>query len=193
MPADCATVMFEPVRKLSLRCERMGGRPRLRPISCSRTNCSVRSSSPNTRARTPREGLIEWRTRCAATPSEEELEVARSPFLHRVVWFATAATGWTFAAPRAIHIWRQPLNVSQVVGVKGKLTIWVNGNRYVGNPADIRLRFHEDVQIDAGAPVIGPKTINRPGSAEPTGSRVSLGPGAGPRPRSEVPGGETSC
>ena len=58
-------------------------------------------------------------------------------------------------------IWRQPLNVRQVAGVKGKLTIWVNGNRYVGNPAEIRLRSHEDVQIDIGAPVIGPKTINR--------------------------------
>ncbi len=57
-------------------------------------------------------------------------------------------------------IWRQPLNVRQVAGVKGKLTIWVNGNRYVGNPAHIRLGFHEDVQIDVGAPLVGPKSIN---------------------------------
>ena len=62
------------------------------------------------------------------------------------------------------HLDFQPPEVqlrSQVAGVKGKLTIWVNGNRNVGNPADIRLRSHEDVQIDIGAPVIGPKAINR--------------------------------
>ena len=56
-------------------------------------------------------------------------------------------------------IWRQPLNVGQVAGVNGKPTIWVNGDRYVGNPANIRLGSHEDVQIDIGAPAIGPKTI----------------------------------
>jgi hypothetical protein len=66
----------------------------------------------------------------------------------------------TYSLGQFFAIWRQPLNARQVAGVKGKLTIWVNGKRYVGNPADIRLGSHEDVQIDIGAPAIGPKTIN---------------------------------
>ena len=38
--------------------------------------------------------------------------------------------------------------------------MWVNGKRFNGNPADIRLGSHEDVQIDVGSPVIPPRTID---------------------------------
>ncbi len=57
-------------------------------------------------------------------------------------------------------IWRQPLSSTQVGPVTGPLTVFVNGHRYHGDPAAIALGSHEDIQIDIGAPVIGPQTID---------------------------------
>ena len=42
----------------------------------------------------------------------------------------------------------------------GALTVFVNGQRYHGDPAAIPLGSHEDIQIDVGTPVIGPQTID---------------------------------
>ena len=57
-------------------------------------------------------------------------------------------------------IWQQPLTARQVGPLTGNLTVFVNGRRYRGDPAFIPLGSHEDIQIDVGTPVIGPKTID---------------------------------
>lgn len=57
-------------------------------------------------------------------------------------------------------IWRQPLTRTKIAGVEGKLTVFVNGRRYNGNPRDIELGSHLDIQIDVGTPVIAPKSVD---------------------------------
>jgi hypothetical protein len=57
-------------------------------------------------------------------------------------------------------IWRQPLTAHQVGPATGTVTVFVNGQRYSGNPADITLTPHEDIQIDVGKPVVAPAMVD---------------------------------
>jgi hypothetical protein len=56
-------------------------------------------------------------------------------------------------------IWRQPLTTTEVGSVRGRMTIYVNGRLYRGNPRNIALSSHEDIQIDVGAPVVAPAKV----------------------------------
>ncbi len=69
-------------------------------------------------------------------------------------------TAKTYTLGQFFALWRQPLSSTQVAGAKGPLTVWVNGRRYRGNPANIRLGSHEDIQIDVGTPVQPPRTVD---------------------------------
>ena len=57
-------------------------------------------------------------------------------------------------------IWGQPLSPDQVGPATGALTVFVNGRLERGNPRDIPLGSHEDIQIDVGAPAIRPVPVN---------------------------------
>ncbi|HEY2042899.1 MAG TPA: hypothetical protein VGH11_09500 [Jatrophihabitans sp.] len=57
-------------------------------------------------------------------------------------------------------IWQQPLTVDQIGPAKGTLTVFVNGIRYVGNPASIALKSHEDIQVDVGTPAVAAQRID---------------------------------
>jgi hypothetical protein len=57
-------------------------------------------------------------------------------------------------------IWRQPLTTHRVGPATGRLTVFVNGRRYSGNPANITLRSREAIQIDVGTPVVQPATVD---------------------------------
>ena len=50
----------------------------------------------------------------------------------------------TYTLGQFFDIWRQPLSANQIGPIKGKVTIYVNGSRYAGDPAGIVLRSHED-------------------------------------------------
>jgi hypothetical protein len=56
--------------------------------------------------------------------------------------------------------WGQPLSPDQVGSAKGKVTAIVNGKVFKGNPRDVPLGSHEDLQIDVGTPLIAPETID---------------------------------
>jgi hypothetical protein len=56
-------------------------------------------------------------------------------------------------------IWGQPLSKTQVGPATGKLTVYVNGKQYTGDPAAITLTSREDIQIDVGTPV-PPKSVD---------------------------------
>lgn len=56
-------------------------------------------------------------------------------------------------------IWRQPLAGSQVGPAKGKVTAYVNGKAYHGDPRAIPLRSREDVQLDVGKNV-SPQSVD---------------------------------
>jgi hypothetical protein len=56
--------------------------------------------------------------------------------------------------------WGQPLGPSQVGPAHGKVTVIVNGQVYKGNPRDVPLGSRENLQVEVGAPLVAPETIN---------------------------------
>jgi hypothetical protein len=56
--------------------------------------------------------------------------------------------------------WGQPLGPGQVGPATGKVTAIVNGKVFKGNPRDVPLGSHEDLQLDVGTPLIAPETID---------------------------------
>ena len=57
-------------------------------------------------------------------------------------------------------VWGQPLTSTQVATAKlrpgEKITVWLNGSRYAGDPAKIELANHTDVAIEVGPPAPKP-------------------------------------
>jgi hypothetical protein len=68
--------------------------------------------------------------------------------------------GHTYTLGEFFDLWRQPLSANQVGPATGKLTTYVGGRLYRGNPRNIRLGSHLDIQIDVGTPVVSPRTVN---------------------------------
>jgi hypothetical protein len=58
--------------------------------------------------------------------------------------------------------WGQPLSTSQVGPAKGHVTALYNGQVYVGNPRNIPLNAHAQIQLEVGTPLIAPETITFP-------------------------------
>jgi hypothetical protein len=56
--------------------------------------------------------------------------------------------------------WGQPLGPSQVGPAHGKVTVIVNGQVFKGNPRDVPLGSHENLQVEVGTPLVAPETIN---------------------------------
>jgi hypothetical protein len=57
-------------------------------------------------------------------------------------------------------IWRQPLSTGQVGPATGPVTAYVNGKAFAGNPRDITLQPHEDIQLDVGTPIVAPQPVD---------------------------------
>jgi hypothetical protein len=58
--------------------------------------------------------------------------------------------------------WAQPLGPVQVGPAKGHVTAIYNGKLYQGNPRDIPLNAHAQIQLEVGKPLIGPTSISFP-------------------------------
>jgi hypothetical protein len=56
--------------------------------------------------------------------------------------------------------WGQPLGPGQVGQAHGKVTVIVNGQVFKGNPRDVPLGSHENLQVEVGTPLVAPETIN---------------------------------
>ncbi len=59
----------------------------------------------------------------------------------------------TYTLGQFFAIWGQPLSRTSVGPATGNLTVYVNGQRYTGDPNGIRLGSREDIQISVGTPV----------------------------------------
>jgi hypothetical protein len=57
-------------------------------------------------------------------------------------------------------IWRQPLSATQVGPVKGKVTAYLNGKQFTGDPRSIQLTPHAVIQLNVGSPAVAPLTVN---------------------------------
>ena len=58
--------------------------------------------------------------------------------------------------------WGQPLGPGQVGPDKGHVTAIYNGKVYQGNPRDIPLTKHAQIQLEVGSPLVGPEKITWP-------------------------------
>ncbi|MBV8750834.1 MAG: hypothetical protein JO103_14100 [Candidatus Eremiobacteraeota bacterium] len=66
----------------------------------------------------------------------------------------------TFNLGNFFDVWGQPLTKTNVAGAQTKknerVAVWVDGNRYTGNPRAIELTQHLDVTIQVGPPYAKP-------------------------------------
>ena len=58
--------------------------------------------------------------------------------------------------------WGQPLGPSQVGPAKGHVTAIYNDKAYQGNPRDIPLTNHAQIQLQVGTPLVAPESITWP-------------------------------
>ncbi len=60
--------------------------------------------------------------------------------------------------------WGQPLGLHQAGPATGQVVAIYNGQRYEGNPRNIPLTAHAQIQLEIGAPLIAPVSITFPSS-----------------------------
>ena len=58
--------------------------------------------------------------------------------------------------------WGQPLGADQVGPAKGHVTALFNGKVYLGNPRNIPLLKHAQIQLEVGTPLVAPEKITWP-------------------------------
>ncbi|HEX4833814.1 MAG TPA: hypothetical protein VH478_22295 [Trebonia sp.] len=66
----------------------------------------------------------------------------------------------TFTLGDFFDEWGQPLTASQAGPARGKVTVTVNGQVFTGNPRDVALGSHENLQVQVGTPLVQPATID---------------------------------
>lgn len=62
------------------------------------------------------------------------------------------------------NLWRQPLSGTQVAGVKGKVTAFLNGKPWTKDPRAIPLLSHASIQLNVGSPQAPPHVISFAGT-----------------------------
>ncbi|HEY2443158.1 MAG TPA: hypothetical protein VGI31_08495 [Streptosporangiaceae bacterium] len=108
-------------------------------------------------------------------PGARAQQTAQGPFISSGTCFY-----WlhTHAADGIIHIespvhrtytlgeffneWGQPLGPDQVGPARGHVTAIYNGQLYQGNPSDIPLAKHAQIQLEVGTPLVAPISITWP-------------------------------
>jgi hypothetical protein len=58
--------------------------------------------------------------------------------------------------------WGQPLGPDRVGPATGRVIALYNGQRYLGNPRDIPLNKHAQIQLEVGKPLVAPESITFP-------------------------------
>jgi hypothetical protein len=68
----------------------------------------------------------------------------------------------TFTLGNFFDIWGQPLGPDQVGPASGHVVAIYNGQVYQGNPRDIPLTAHAQIQLQVGTPLVAPQQITFP-------------------------------
>jgi hypothetical protein len=68
----------------------------------------------------------------------------------------------TYTLGNFFDIWNEPLGPEQVGPATGHVTAFFNGRHYLGNPRDIPLLAHAQIQLDVGRPLVAPESIQFP-------------------------------
>lgn len=53
-------------------------------------------------------------------------------------------------------LWGEPLSTSGVAGYDGALTVFVDGEKYTGDPRDILFEQHKQIALEVGTPLVTP-------------------------------------
>ena len=69
----------------------------------------------------------------------------------------------TYTLGNFFDIWGQPLGTGQVGPAAGHVVALYNGQVYQGNPRDIPLNAHAQIQLEVGKPLVAPQAISFPG------------------------------
>jgi hypothetical protein len=70
----------------------------------------------------------------------------------------------TFTLGNLFDVWGQPLGPNRVGPATGKVTAFYNGAVYRGDPRNIPLGSHVQIQLDVGTPLIAPEKISFAGT-----------------------------
>ena len=65
----------------------------------------------------------------------------------------------TFTLGNFFDVWGRPLSSAQVGPAKGKVTALVNHRVWLGDPRDIPLHAHSQIQLEVGTPLVAPLRI----------------------------------
>jgi hypothetical protein len=65
----------------------------------------------------------------------------------------------TYTLGNFFDVWGQPLGPNRVGPAVGTVTALYNGKPYLGNPRDIPLNAHAQIQLDVGRPLVAPESI----------------------------------
>jgi len=68
----------------------------------------------------------------------------------------------TYALGAFFDIWGQPLDREQVRSAHGPVTALFNGRVFNGNPREIPLLAHAQIQLEVGRPLVAPEKITFP-------------------------------
>jgi hypothetical protein len=68
----------------------------------------------------------------------------------------------TYTLGNFFDIWGQKLGPADVGPVAGRVTAFYNGRWFRGDPRDIPLSRHAQIQLDVGQPLVGPAKISFP-------------------------------
>ena len=108
-------------------------------------------------------------------PGAQAEQTAQGPFIgsgNCFYWLHTHAADGIIHIESPVHRvytlgeffdeWGQPLGPRQVGPAAGAVTALYNGKLYRGNPRDIPLNKHAQVQLEVGRPLVAPQSITWP-------------------------------
>ena len=70
----------------------------------------------------------------------------------------------TFVLGDLFTVWGQPLSRDTVGPAEGPVTAIVDGTVWTGDPRDIPLHRHGQIQLEVGTPLVAPQTVEFPGA-----------------------------
>jgi len=70
----------------------------------------------------------------------------------------------TYTLGQFFDEWGQPLGTNVVGPAHGHVTVLVNGKVFTGNPRDVPLTAHAQVQLEVGTPLVAPESISWAGT-----------------------------
>lgn len=69
----------------------------------------------------------------------------------------------TYTLGELFDVWGQPLTRRGVGPARGRVTAFLDGRVFAGDPRTIPLRAHSQIELEVGRPLVAPESIAFPG------------------------------